>query len=65
MQRINSDIKDRLLWLDAVKGYGILLIMWSHHIDIEWDYWYILTMAYIPLFFLSSGLMIKEKDINM
>lgn len=65
MQRINSNMKERLIWLDAVKGYGILLIMWSHHIDIEWDYWYILTMAYITLFFLTSGIMIKGKDVDM
>lgn len=44
---------ERIEWIDAIKGIGILLIMLSHCINFEGlDY---LTAGYIPLFFIISG----------
>ena len=45
---------ERIEWIDAIKGIGILLIMLSHCINFEGlDY---LTAGYIPLFFIISGI---------
>lgn len=43
----------RFLWLDALKGYGILLVMLSHiHCN---DIIGFLSIGYMPLFFIASG----------
>lgn len=45
---------ERLDWIDAVKGIGILLIMLSHCVSFEGLNY--LTAGYIPLFFILSGI---------
>lgn len=43
----------RFLWLDALKGYGILLVMLSHiHCN---DIIGFFSIGYMPLFFIASG----------
>lgn len=53
---------ERLDWIDAMKGVGIILIMMSHTIHI--GVLFILYSGFIPLFFISSALTYKSMDIR-
>lgn len=43
--------KNRIIWIDAAKGFGILLVMFSHLIDIG----AYITSFYMPIFFIIAG----------
>lgn len=46
--------KQRIDWVDAAKGVGILLVMFGHNwLSNSWTYW--LTAFHMPLFFILSG----------
>lgn len=49
---------ERMLWLDAVKGWGILLVIISHLCVLP--HWMI--DGYIPLFFIAAGITYKRKS---
>lgn len=48
-------MSNRIIWLDAVKGVGILLVMLSHFCHIP----NVFTVGYMPLFFVAAGLTYK------
>lgn len=48
-------MSNRIIWLDAVKGVGILLVMMSHFCHIP----NVFTVGYMPLFFVAAGLTYK------
>lgn len=50
----------RIVWLDAVKGFGILLVMLSHAIDVGEMGTYLFS-SFIPLFFIASGCITKSE----
>lgn len=56
--------KKRLVWIDAVKGIGILLVMLSHSCGIpvigNWLY-----ANYMPLFFILSGYTLKSVECSL
>lgn len=50
----------RITWLDAAKGYGILLVIFAHV-----DYSYLRNIIYtfhMPLFFYLSGYVFSQKE---
>lgn len=53
---------ERLLWLDVLKGIGIILVaighIYSNRTVIEWIYSF-----HMPLFFLAAGWVYKEKTV--
>lgn len=58
-----ADGQKHLLWLDALKGWGILLIMLSHIIYIP--YWNIFVEATLaPLFFVASGFVSRRESFG-
>ena len=46
--------KERIIWLDAMKGIGIILVMISH-LGLNIPYGEYLFGGYIPLFFVAAG----------
>ena len=54
-----STPNNRILWLDAVKGYGILMVLASHMLQVP-QLGKELFSFYIPLFFIASGYTIKK-----
>lgn len=53
----------RLLWLDALKGIGIILILISHSFVIPYLESF-LNACFIPLFFISTGYTYRKKEVN-
>ena len=47
-------VKKRIMWLDAIKGYAIFMVMLSHILPYN-DILGFLYSGYMPLFFISSG----------
>ncbi|WP_097003408.1 acyltransferase family protein [Lacrimispora amygdalina] len=54
---------NRLRWLDALKGIGIILIMVSHSFVIPY-LGRVLNACFIPLFFISTGYTYSKKGIK-
>ena len=54
-------MKKRINWVDALKGFGIILVVIGHagcpNWLVRWIY-----IFHMPLFFLLSGLMAKESE---
>ena len=50
----------RIIWIDAVKGFGILLVMLSHTIDVGKAGVYLFS-SFIPLFFITSGYIVRTE----
>ena len=51
---------NRIDWIDAAKGIGILLVMFGHcWLSAEYTYW--LTAFHMPLFFILSGYTFSTK----
>ena len=56
----NGALKERILWIDAIKGVGIMMVMTSHMLSIPYDW--VLYVGFIPFFFFVSGYTYKQKD---
>lgn len=56
-----SPIMKRIIWLDAIKGAGIILVILSHTSLIP-RYGEILTAGYMALFYISAGYTYKEPE---
>lgn len=55
-------MKERIQWIDAMKGFGILMVVFSHvQLDIGHQY---LNSFKMPLFFFCSGLVVDYSKIN-
>ncbi len=53
--------KQRLVWLDALKGIGMLLIVLSHsELDVPGKNY--LVSGFIPLFFIATGYTFSFRD---
>ena len=74
MNRIERPGRER--WLDSLKGFGILLVIFGHVLSGYLDAWtfprayysfyYVRTWIYsfhMPLFFLAAGWVYKEKSV--
>ena len=48
-------MKERVVWIDGMKGLGILLVMLSHFCHVP----FLLIAGYMPLFFFASGITYK------
>jgi len=48
-------MSERVVWLDGMKGLGILLVMLSHFCHVP----FLLIAGYMPLFFFASGITYK------
>lgn len=53
----------RIEWLDAIKGIGIILVMLSHVSSFSPIGIYLFS-AFIPLFYISSGIVSKKESLN-
>lgn len=57
-------MKQRLNWVDAIKGFGVILVIVGHSSCPAWLlYW--IYIFHIPLFFMLSGLMFKDSEKSM
>ncbi len=54
-------MKERKIWIDATKGFGIILVMISHFFFIPKEY-QCFVAGYMPMFFILSGYTIKFSD---
>lgn len=61
MNAPSCESKKRLLWLDALKGYAIILVVISHARCV-WPHLSILTACYMPLFFVASGYTFRLRE---
>ena len=52
---------DRLVWVDAVKGIGILLVILGHTIDIHPLLSKLIYSFHMPMFFIISGLLFNSE----
>lgn len=59
--QINNLASQRLVWLDALKGIGILLIM-ACHAGLLPRVSIFLTAGYVSIFFVASGFTYKSKQ---
>ncbi|WP_397445077.1 acyltransferase family protein [Polaribacter sp. R77954] len=55
---MNSLINNRIEWIDTVKGFGIILVVYGHNFPLLENYIYTFHM---PLFFLIAGLFHPNK----
>lgn len=62
MNTLSTD-KKRLEWLDALKGFVMLLVIWSHSKAYNATIGPWLTAAYMPVFFFASGYTMRT-DVN-
>lgn len=53
----------RILWLDAIKGYGIILVMMSH-VDSIMPIGQYLFSLFIPLFYIASGYVMRDESFT-
>lgn len=57
-------MKKRINWVDALKGFGIILVAIGHsgcpQLLLHWIY-----IFHMPLFFMLSGLMFKDSEKSM
>ena len=59
MNEINIQKSERIAWIDAAKGIGILLVVLGHTFNIPvWLHNWIYSF-HMPLFFLLAGLIIR------
>ena len=54
-------VKHRIDWIDLVKGFGIILVIYGHNLPFLESYIYTFHM---PLFFFISGLLHSKKMLN-
>lgn len=54
--------KERILWIDAVKGIAIILVIASHLFGIGSPIFWYLCYGYMPVFFFMSGLTNRPSD---
>ncbi len=52
---------DRKQWLDAIKGVAIILVIMSHTYGVPYLHQY-LTACYMPLFFIASGYVFRNRE---
>lgn len=56
-------MKDRIVWVDNVRGFAMLMVLWGHSFTTEsvrlWIYAF-----HIPLFFFLSGYLFKERSFK-
>lgn len=53
--------KKRVEWLDAARGLGMLLVLAAHAMDRHIYLWNLITLFHMPLFYLISGYVYREK----
>ena len=51
----------RIEWLDIAKGIGILLVILGHCLNINQRSFHLIFTFHMPLFFLLSGYVFKDK----
>lgn len=56
---VNSKVNSRIVWLDALKGIGILLVIISHS-NLQLPFMNFFTAGYIQLFFIAAGFTYKS-----
>ena len=56
---VNSKENSRIVWLDALKGIGILLVIVSHS-NCQLPFVNFFTAGYIQLFFIAAGFTYKS-----
>lgn len=55
---------NRKLWLDALRGVAMLLVVYGHCVQ-EWTGYFVFTSPVkMPLFFIISGYLFKQRDGN-
>ena len=54
------ETKKRLGYIDAVKGFGIILVVYAHIISGLSSY--VIYLFHMPLFFIVSGILFKEPN---
>ncbi|MCI8375953.1 MAG: acyltransferase family protein [Lachnospiraceae bacterium] len=52
----------RIEWLDVAKGIGILLVVLAHCMDIEGIPFQLIYVFHMPMFFIFSGYLFKDKQ---
>lgn len=61
MEKIVINKEERVVWLDALKGFGIIMIMLVHTgMMPSWSV--LISAGYISLFFIASGFTFKQKE---
>lgn len=59
MEHIFCLKSDRILWLDAARGIGIILVILGHIIPMDQPFCHVIYSFHIPLFFFLSGMVLQ------
>ena len=59
MEHIFCLKSDRILWLDAARGIGIILVILGHIIPMDQPLCHVIYSFHIPLFFFLSGMVLQ------
>ena len=60
-REVESEEQNRILWLDAAKGIGIILVILGHIIPMDRSSCHYIYSFHIPLFFVLSGIIHRIK----
>lgn len=60
--RSNSYNRERILWIDAAKAIGILMVVFGHNwLDEKFCYYF--YSFHMPLFFILAGITFSTKKV--
>ncbi len=54
----------RIVWLDAARGIGILLIIVGHIIPMTLPFSHFIYSFHVPLFFFLSGMVLQKRHMS-
>ena len=60
-EEMSSDKSKRLVWLDGLKGFLMILVIWSHSLAFNSTYGFYFTTGYMAVFYWISGYLFKNK----
>lgn len=56
------DEKIRLEWIDELKGFLMIVVIWSHSLAFNSKWGYFFTTGYMAVFYWISGYLFKNKE---
>ncbi len=62
LQGGSESVRERILWIDAIKGFGIILVMLAHLTSISSSVFWYLCYGFMPIFFVMSGITYKSNE---
>lgn len=64
MENSNTYNPERKLWLDALRGLAIILVVWGHQVSTWYEFFVVTSPVKMPLFFAISGYLFNSRNGN-